>query len=273
MALNTFLNLLMQGNIKHANNIKKMMEQNSKSFLTKELFISSFHIDLKGRLSINSLLLFFQEIAWEHATLNGFGYEDLKDQGFFWALSRMHVDIIALPQWTEKVKLTTWPSGTDGPFALRDYLIENEKGEKLIGATSSWLIVDINSRRPQRPDAFKDRMPICDTVRSVNSNAQRIDSNEGINYNSFNNTSRISDIDVNGHINNTKYVEWAVNAFNIEDYRSIEISKIDVNFLSEGFCNDTCNIATSIISETQYQTKVTRETDSKPLALVLITKV
>jgi medium-chain acyl-[acyl-carrier-protein] hydrolase len=246
------------------------MEQDSKSFLTKELFISSFHTDLTGKLSIPSLLSFFQEIAWEHATINGFGFEDLKEQGSFWALSRMQVDIIRLPKWTDSIRLTTWPSGTEGPFALRDYLIENDKGEKLVGATSSWLIVDINTRRPRRPDAFKDRMPICDTVRSVANNAQKINEADGPNYNEFLYTSRISDIDINGHINNTKHVEWAVNAFKADDYIDLEISKIEINYLSEGFCNDTCVVSTKVLPDYQYLTKVTRESDNRALAFVLI---
>lgn len=241
-----------------------------KDFYSKELFVNSYHTDLKGKLSIPSLFSFFQEIAWEHASLHGFGYEHLKEQGFFWALSRFHLTIDKLPNWTDRLKLITWPSGIDGIFALRDFEIYDMNGNKLIGATSSWLIVDTNTRRPRRPDVFKEKMPICDTIRSTEMNGQRIDNLEKEASTLFENVTRVSDIDVNGHTNNTKYVEWAINTFNEEDYRRIEVKEVNVNYLSEGFSGDVCVVASKEISQASRLISITRKSDSKSLALIEI---
>lgn len=207
-------------------------------------------------------------MAWEHASINSFGYEHLKDNNQFWALSRMKAEIARLPRWTEDFVITTWPSGVDGLFALRDFLIRDMDGEVLLGATSSWLIVDISTRRPQRVDSFRDRMPICESLRAVNGNAQKIILNNLTQVDEIQHTAKVSDIDVNGHINNTRYVEWAVNAFPKEIYESQRTQEVEVNYLSEGFCNDCFTISSSKNSANEYIVNIKRIADGKDLASV-----
>lgn len=246
------------------------MVPKTKEFLSKDLLVGSSNIDLTGKLSIHSLFSFFQEVAWEHATINGFGFEHLKEQGFFWVLSRVHVEIDALPNWTEPITLSTWPSGIEGAFALRDFCLYNKNGDKIIGATSSWLIVDTETRRPRRPDSFKDRMPICDTIRATKCNAQKIPGTRNDIIYSYQLTSKISDIDVNGHINNTRYVEWAINSFPIMFYQNTVIKDITINFLSEGFCEEILRVDTKREEQSSYVSSIIRELDGKVLAVVEI---
>ncbi|MDY0254579.1 MAG: thioesterase [Tenuifilaceae bacterium] len=241
-----------------------------KDFFKREFKVNSYHTDLKGKLSIPSIFLFFQEIAWEHASMYGFGYDDLKDHNSFWVLSRIHLQVDILPSWTDDFTLSTWPSGTEGPFALRDFIISNSAGEQVIRATSSWLIVDAQTRRPKRPDAFKDRMPICDTIRATNCNAPKIDTPEGETIHEIQHTVGVCDIDVNGHINNTKYIEWAINSFGEEEYKEVSIKQVDVNFVSEGFCNDCCRHTTERIDANTRRTSITRKHDGKVLAVVRV---
>lgn len=247
-----------------------MSHIDTNNFFTKSLSINSFHTDLNGKLSIPSLFYFFQEIAWEHATIHGFGYEDLKSQNQFWVLSRIHLEANVLPSWTETFNLSTWPCGTDGPFALRDFVVTNHAGEQVARATSSWLIVDAQSRRPKRPDAFRERMPVCETIRATAGNAPRIGSDQGATLSEIQQTVGICDIDVNGHINNTRYIEWAVNSIQIDEYLHKRVTQVDVNFLSEGFCNDVCIHKTDTIDSNIRKTTITRESDKKNLAIIQI---
>jgi medium-chain acyl-[acyl-carrier-protein] hydrolase len=239
------------------------------NFYTKQLHVSSFHSDLMGKLSIPSIFSFFQEIAWENATLYGFGYEDLNSHNLFWVLSRLHVEINHLPSWTESFKLATWPSGTDGPFALRDYVMIDKNDEVFARASSSWLILDSATRRPKRPDAFREKMPVCDTTRAT-VNAPRIDNSVGEIICEKDYKVGVCDIDVNGHINNTKYIEWAINSFSVEDYSKATIKAIIINFLSEGFCDDVCTHRTELIGDRIRKTRITRIADAKNLAVVEI---
>lgn len=240
----------------------------TKEFLHKEITIGSSFIDFTGKLSIQSLFSFFQEVAWEHATLNGFGFEHLKEQGYFWALSRIKVEITEMPKWTDQITLSTWPSGTEGPFALRDFSIFNSQGEKIIGATSSWLIVDTASRRPRRPDAFKERMPICENVRATEGNAPKITQDFSQSTHSYSVMSCISDIDVNGHINNTKYLEWAINSFSVKEFEQFSMESIVTNYLAEGFCEDQIEIKRGYNGEKSFICSINSIANNKILALI-----
>lgn len=239
-----------------------------KEFLTKDFTVNSFHSDFKGNLSLPSLFALFQEIAWEQATLKNFGYEHLREKGNFWVLSRVSVEITQLPPWTEKFSIITWPSGVEGLFALRDFLLFDNHGKRLVGATSSWLVVDIKSRRPQRVDAIKDRMPISNAIRAINGNARKISKPLGSLDSDCHIISRVSDIDVNGHINNTKYIEWAVNSISQNDYRDTNIYSVDVNFLSEGFCNESFTISRYKPDNNEFVINIKRDGDNKDIALV-----
>lgn len=245
------------------------MEPNSsKEFLIKKIPIASYFTDLSGELSIPSLFLLFQEVAWEHASINGFGYNDLDNQGLFWVLSRIHTEINEMPKWTDSVVLTTWPSGTEGAFALRDFTVENEDNKRLISATSSWLIVDIESRRPKRPNTFKERMPLCENFRATNGNAPKIKASSGTPFSSYQIMPRIADIDVNGHINNTKYIEWAINSFPMDFYLKNRICGLSINYLAEGFCDEMCSVTIVKTDERTLISEITRDSDKRKLCTV-----
>ncbi len=245
------------------------MFPNTKEFLTKEFTVNSYFTDLNGNLSVRSLFELFQEVAWEHATLNRFGFHDLYDQGYFWALSRIRVQVNRVPKWTEHFNLTTWPSGTEGLFALRDYQMYDNQGNVLIGATSSWLIVDLKTRRPQRLDAFKDVMPIRDDIRATHGNAQRIDIPQQSPLFVSTEKANISDIDVNGHVNNAKYIEWATNSLPINEYKNLILKEIEVNFLSEGFYGASFSVE-SIKIDNQFVILINGTENGKHNALVRI---
>ncbi len=245
-----------------------MEPNNPNKFLVKKVPITSYFTDLRGELSIPSLFLLFQEAAWEHASINGFGYNDLDNQGLFWVLSRIHAEINEMPKWTDSVVLRTWPSGTEGAFALRDFTVENEDNKRLISATSSWLIVDIESRRPKRPNTFKERMPLCESFRATENNAQKIRTSGGTPFSNYQIIPRIADIDVNGHINNTKYIEWAINSFPMDFYLKNRICELSINYLAEGFCDEMCSVITVKTDERTLISEITRDFDKRKLCTV-----
>ena len=57
------------------------------------------------------------------------------------------------PEWKDNIEIKTWPKGVDGLFAIRDFQIFRN-GEIIGRATSYWLILDADSKRPKRLDDF-----------------------------------------------------------------------------------------------------------------------
>lgn len=115
--------------------------------------VKSYHSDQNGKLTLTSLFHFLQECAWDNARLNNFGYEFLDAANAYWVLSRVLVKIDNYPEWKDEINIKTWPKGTDGFFAIRDFKIS--RNDVVIGnATTFWLILDKESKRPKKLDNF-----------------------------------------------------------------------------------------------------------------------
>ncbi len=239
----------------------------SPSYHRHSITVHSYDIDFNSRLNVFSLFNYFQEIAWEHAGILRFGYNDLSENNQFWALSRIRVEIKSLPRWTDEITLITYPRGVDGPFALRDYEIFNAKGERIIAGASSWLIVNAKTHRPVRPTEL-DLTNAVNDHRALSVNASKV---ADVKLNPISVDELIvkaSDIDVNYHVNNTRYVEWAYNTFPLDYHKNNLLKVVEVNFLAEGKENNKLNLERYQLSEKKNTIVIKRLDDSKELCRV-----
>jgi len=114
--------------------------------------IYSYEVDVRGRVQPSVLAGYLLDSAWNHANMSEFGYGKLLEQGQLWVLSKLLVIFNRMPKWNDEVIVETWGKGVDRFYALRDFVIHSYIDEKLVVATSCWLILDRNSYRPQKLD-------------------------------------------------------------------------------------------------------------------------
>ncbi len=237
------------------------------AYHTQEITVHSYEIDFGSKLNIFSLFNYFQEIAWEHAGLLHFGLDDLSKKNLFWVLSRMRVEIVRFPVWTEKIKLVTYPRGIDGLFALRDYEVYDANNQRIIAGSSSWLILNAQTRRPVRLTDLD--LPFVTNERSaLAQNPSKIADASGGPIVRNNVVVKPSDFDVNYHVNNTRYIEWAYNTFNFEHHKKHTLKTVEVNFLAEGKENYSLNIDLFQIDEQNHHISINRFEDNKELCRV-----
>lgn len=212
--------------------------------------------DCMQRYLPHSFMADAQEIAHHHATAIGFGYKDLISTNSAWVLSRMKVRYLRAPKWNEQVTLTTWHKGRDGIFSLRDFEICNgETGEVLIKATSSWLIIDLSTRRMLRTDHTLGERGINTTLQkdAIAEHCQRISVPKEPSAQFCRNVKVLySDIDMNRHTNNARYMMWALDSIPAETLQNNEIDEFQINFNMESKLNDTITINTCPTSPETY---------------------
>jgi acyl-ACP thioesterase len=194
--------------------------------------ITSYHADFNQRLTPVSLFYFLQESAWKHANSRGFGWTHLAERNEFWVLAKMHVLIKQMPKWTEKIRVETWGKSPELLTAFRDFEFFNTNNQSIILATSSWHILNMQTHRPTALSHFVDDFPIVNR-HAIEEKPQKIQipTSNTIKSNFF--TIFSSDIDINQHVNNTKYVQWAMDCIPFEFQKQYLLSEIEVNFLSE----------------------------------------
>lgn len=162
-----------------------------------------------GRMKIVSVVNRFQDAAGEHADVLGLGVRDLLEKGHTWVLHRYRLTFRRLPGCGEQVQVRTWYRPERNLYSLRNFVMESKSGEELVLAESSWVVLNLRKGRPVRLDSVMP--PSYERNRSFDLEAEfpDIPRLEG-SQREMSFSVRLHDLDVNRHVNNARYMEWAV---------------------------------------------------------------
>ena len=207
----------------------------SKNSYTKEILVEWHNCNIRGELRPSAFLNHTQEIAGLHANILGFGYKDLIKENQVWVLSRVKVKYLLYPKWGDTLTLETWHKGMLSLFGLRDFVLHDSLGRRAVVATTSWLIMNTRTRRIDRSTIFNSEAYIMS--RNNDSNAieepcGRIRRLPQMDY-ARRHTVLYSDVDMIGHTNNAKYIEWITDSIEVEFLKCHRISEFQINFNAE----------------------------------------
>jgi medium-chain acyl-[acyl-carrier-protein] hydrolase len=213
---------------------------------TKEYEIHVYETSPNGKLRLHSLFDFLQDIASDHAVKLGFGRDDLMKGNRMWVLSRIYAVITEWPVWEDRVSIRTWHKGTEKIFAFRDYKIFFPDGRPIAAATSSWLIIDQTTRKIQRPDVslvqHNSDEPVPDALPR---NAAKLDPAADDGWLSSRFKVRTSDLDINLHTNNVRYLQWIMDSYDLGFVMKHVPCAAEINFLAESHHDDEIVLRTS----------------------------
>ncbi len=203
---------------------------------TQHYDVNTMVLDHQKRISLVGVLNLLQDTAWIHADHLGWGYEALVEKGTIWVLARQKLVLREWPVWQDKVTINTWPRRSGAIMALREF--EILVGDRRVGECStSWLVLDWTTRKVQKLDRIMAGIPARDDG-VLDITAERIpprsDLAEVARF-----EVRNSDLDVNGHVNNTRYAQWVTDTMTTDELARYAIDEYDVNFLAETGVGDT----------------------------------
>jgi len=194
--------------------------------------IRTYDVDFNDKVKLSSIFNFMQEAATNHADHLNVGFKELLEEGLFWVLSRVIIEVVDFPRLGDKIKVETWPKGTNKLFALRDFKIYNSENEVIAKATTAWLMIDSEKMRPQRPKVFVEKIPYFRDTHALLELPVKIQEPQMKDV-VFNKKVRYTDVDINNHMNNVKYVELVIDSFCQNTFKEKQIHKMQINFLSE----------------------------------------
>lgn len=206
--------------------------------------VRSNEIDYRGQATLPALVSYMQEAAWENTRDLGISMYELLERGLTWVLQRMRVEMFRYPTHGDKLTVETWASGRERVFLHRDFRIYNEARELLGQATSVWLVMDVVKRQlVSVPDFIlavevvpgREPLPFAKGKLPQLQEAQHEQQMPV----------RWHDIDLNRHVTNTRYLQWALDTLPLEVLEQKQLQEIDIIFKAESILGDTVVSATA----------------------------
>ncbi|MCL2066723.1 MAG: thioesterase [Treponema sp.] len=198
-------------------------------------------IDRSDRLTISAMFQFFQEAAISHAANLGLGREDMAAARRLWILSRMSVQVDRRPGYCENITVRSWPRGGEKLFAMRDYDILGAGGAAAVRARSGWLIIDVDKRRPLRPQSVMDKLPLNEGLDALTTGPVSLSERDNLKK-TGERKALYTDVDYNGHVNNVRYIQWTEDALDPQLLERAGKVRLDINYMNEILSGDITEI-------------------------------
>jgi acyl-ACP thioesterase len=192
--------------------------------------ITAIHLDRYGRLKPSALLFFAQEAAGGHCKELALDWDTLAKHNLFWAVIRHRVQISRLPVAGETITVETWPMPTTRSAFPRATVAYDARGNEVFRTVSLWVLMDTVSRGMVLPG--KSGVDLNGTLRGC-----ELATPTSILPKPLENTvtRRVgyTELDRNGHMNNSRYMDWIDDLVPSEFHGSHPVRDFTVCYLSE----------------------------------------
>jgi len=208
--------------------------------LSRNYQITVSDCDFTKKLKLSALFNHFQEIAALHAENLGIGVNTIEhNYGVIWALIRIRAEILRHPILDEEITIETWPQYPKRYEFHRDFLIKDKQNNVIVRAASVWVLLDKATRELKKAGIISaDNYPQLLTERAIDGPLKKLRP-DGKPEISYKRVIGCSDIDVNGHLNNSKYVDFIMDCFTMKDIRQYQVRSIQVSYINEALAGDT----------------------------------
>ena len=189
-------------------------------------------VDLTERWTLSGIMNAIQLAADSHATLLGAGKGQIIPKGYYWVLARLRIDMRRYPRYGDTLTATTWPGVPERISFPRYFRFEDQNG--VVGTASLlYILMSAETQRfvpsakvdiyPKDMQVHPETNPAPDKIRFDESNRETV----------FRKPS-YSDIDLNRHMNNTRYAQWICDLFPTSKFESSVLKTCQINFVSDG---------------------------------------
>lgn len=184
-------------------------------------------VDFTGAWQPGAIFRAMQEAANGHCRLLHLTFEEMRKLGVAWVMTRAHLQMERYPAYGETVTVKTWPAKTRHMFFPRNFVFE-VNGQEVGRAMELFVLMDMETRKIALPSRLPNGLPLYDIPDALPlpGNLKALDTPA---------TERTyspvyMDLDMNGHVNNTRYVDWFMNGFSIEKHRSAQLCDLLIHY-------------------------------------------
>ena len=202
------------------------------SYIHKEQFsIRTSEINHLKKIHPHALIQLMQEASMQHTIGMRVSVWDLEAMKGSWVLIKMEVNFYYFPSLNEKITVHTFPSGKEGYFTFRDYLVYDISGKISATASSQCTMMNTESRKLMKiPDSFgalvfnsDNPLPKPDfRLKPIFSESHQTEIISGYFH-----------VDWNGHVNNVSMIRLILESLNNELFYKKKLKTLKIQFKSE----------------------------------------
>ncbi len=189
--------------------------------------------DSNGKLTLASLLNYFQDCSTFHSEDVNLGIDYLKKNNLVWVLSSWQIVVERYPALCEHVVIGTQPYDMKGFLGYRNFAMLTKEGEYLAKANSIWSLLDLQAGRP---------VQISDDMVQGYTIGEKLDMDYAPRKIAVPKGGQAGDpvvvkqhhLDTNHHVNNGQFVDMAMDF--LPD--GFEIRQLRAEYKKQAFLND-----------------------------------
>lgn len=217
--------------------------------------------DCFGRLKPSAMLGMLQEAAGEQCTALDMSWDQMAQKDLFWAITRQTVQITRLPQAYETITIETWPMPASRVAYPRATCAYDENGNELFRAVALWILMSLSDRAMILPG--KSGIIVPGHLRGGELPSPKSLTPKNLTA-ATERKVRFGQLDRNGHMNNTKYLEWAMDLLPGSFHREHSLKSFTVCYLNESREGDRVTLCHELTQDNILQVDATRPDPENP---------
>lgn len=209
----------------------------------EETQVKTYETDFQSHWKPSSFFKAMVDAASNHAGALGYGYQGMLASNTVWVLSRVKIYFYRFPITGEVVHIRTWPKGIHQKlFFMRDFQFRDGNGDLIAAATTAWVLINTEVRRVLAPQSLAGHLPDNNGLSAIDERLEKIPASDGLTEKQVV-TAGYSAVDLMGHVNNTRYIDWVCDCFPFEVYERGKLGWLQINYVNEVRPDDQVSIS------------------------------
>lgn len=215
--------------------------------MEKKCLVGVKDVGSMGLLTNKGFLNLFEEVACIHSDIAGFGINQMKDTNLSWILLHWKVKVFKRVKYNSTVTVKTWSRNASKCLTYRDFEMYDENGNLICIATTKWTLVTVSTGAITKitPEIINCYHPEDDHNVFGQLDIEKLKEPEVLSHSdikpSYTFTVLRRDIDVNKHMHNSFYLDYAIEALPQEIYESLESNQFEIMYKNGAKLGDTVN--------------------------------
>ena len=222
--------------------------------------------DMNGHIKLPDVILLSLQVSGMQSIELGVSDKTiLEDYNLVWIITEYDIEVVRLPRFAEEITIETEALSYNRLFCYRRFTIYDEAGQDLIHMMATFVLMDRDSRKVQAVESeiVAPYQSEFDKKLIRGPKYANLEAPISKDYHV-----RFYDLDMNGHVNNSKYLDWIFEVMGAEFLTQYIPKKINLKYVKEVRPG---GVITSAVERTGLESKHEITSDGVTNAQAIIT--